>query len=142
MAAIAVLFLTMVWSLVFTIIGGLEIIPHDIINVAHVFGIKGFSFFRRVILPAIVPQIVTGSILSLASGWNIIIVAEVLRTYIPNGGNTQDLYGAGSILVNASASGHTGVFLMTVIVLVITIGLINILVWQRLLKLSQRFRFE
>ena len=41
-----------------------------------------------------VPYIVTGSLLAWAGGWNIIIVAEVLHTYIPGG--ARDLFGIGS----------------------------------------------
>ncbi|HUO56266.1 MAG TPA: ABC transporter permease subunit, partial [Candidatus Paceibacterota bacterium] len=74
-AAIFILFASMLWSLVFTLVGGLKIIPHDIIDAAHVFGLHGWAFVRRVLLPALVPQFVTGSILAVAQGWNIIIVA-------------------------------------------------------------------
>lgn len=141
-AAICILFLSMLWNIVFTLVGGLNLIPHDIIDAAHIFGIKGFSFFRRVQLPGIVPQLVTGSILAVAQGWNLTIVAEVLRTYIPGGTSAQDLFGIGSILVDASANAQTAVFVQAVLVMVVIIGLFNFFVWQKLLHYAQRFRFE
>jgi NitT/TauT family transport system permease protein len=141
-AAIAIIFLDMVWNLLFTIIGGLKMIPRDITDAAKVFGIKRFQYFRRVMLPAIVPQIVTGSILAVAQGWNIIIVAEALHVYIPNSSSASDLFGIGSILVQSSASGQTNIFLATITVMVLTIAFLNFFVWQKLLHYAQRFRFE
>ena len=141
-AAIFILFLTMLWNIVFTVVGGLKLIPQDIISAARIFGIKGFGLVRRVSLPAIVPQLVTGSILAVAQGWNLIIVAEVLHTYIPGGTSAQDLFGIGSILVDAAAHAQNEVFLASVAAMVAVIALLNFFVWQRLLHYAQRFRFE
>ena len=141
-AAVAILFLTMVWSLVFTMVGGIKIIPTDILFAAKVFGIRGLSLVRKVILPSIVPQFVTGSILAVAQGWNIIIVAEVLHSYIPGGTSAQDVFGIGALLVDASSRGAGMQFLECVIAMVIVIALFNFFVWQRLLNYSQRFRFD
>jgi len=141
-AAIFILFLSMLWNIVFTLVGGLKIIPKDIIDAAHVFGLRGYALVRQVILPALVPQLVTGSILAVAQGWNLIIVAEVLHTYIPHGTSAQDLFGVGSILVSAAANAQNEVFLACVVVMVILIALLNFFVWQKLLHFAQRFRFE
>ena len=141
-AAISILFITMLWSMVFTIVGGIKIIPKEIIYAGRMFGLSGWSLIRHVILPGAVPQFVTGSILSLAAGWNIIIVAEVLHTYIPGGSSAQDLFGIGSILVNASANAQNGVFLEAVIIMIVIIALFNFFVWQKLLRFAQRFRFD
>jgi NitT/TauT family transport system permease protein len=141
-AATFILFLAMLWNIVFTVVGGLKIIPQDIIYAAEVFGIRGLNFLKQVTLPAVVPQLVTGSILALAQGWNLIIVAEVLHTYIPGGTSAQDVFGVGSLLVSAAANAQNGVFVMCVLVMVVIIALLNFFVWQKLLRYSQRFRFE
>lgn len=141
-AAIFILFLSMLWNLVFTLVGGLKIIPKDIFYAARVFGLRGLTHVRRVILPAIFPQLVTGSILAVAQGWNLIIVAEVLHTYIPGGTSAQDLFGVGSILVSAASHAQFNIFLVAVFVMVFLIALLNFFVWQKLLHITQRFRFE
>jgi len=141
-AAIFVIFMDMMWNILFTVVGGLRSIPQDIRLAAQVFGMRGMSYFRKVLLPAITPHIITGSIIAWGQGWNIIIVAEVLHTYLPQGAPSQDLFGIGSVLVHASANGQTGLFMASVAVLVIGIGLLNILVWQRLLHYAERFKFE
>jgi len=121
-ASVAILFLTMVWTMVFTLVGGLNIIPREIIAAAELFGLRGWTYFRKVLLPAMVPQLVTGSILAFAQGWNIIIVAEVLHTYIPHGTSAQDLFGIGSIMVTAAANGQNNVFLWAVLVMILAIA--------------------
>ena len=142
-AAIFIIFVSMLWTIVFNVISGFKLVPQDIFSVAHVFKISGLRKLREIILPAIFPSIIVGSLLAWAGGWNIIIVAEVLHTYVPTGTTpVKDLFGIGSILVNASANNDRLVFLAAVIVIIITITLLNVIVWQRLLRTSEKFKFE
>lgn len=141
-AAIFVLFMAMLWNLVFSMIGGLKTIPQDIQATATVFKAKGIKRLRYITLPAIFPHIITGSLLAWAQGWNILIVAEVLHNYIPNGDPNQDLPGLGSLLVNASYQGQHTVFLAALAVMIILIGILNFFVWQKLLHLAQRYKFD
>lgn len=141
-AAIFILFLAMVWNIVFSLVGGLRVIPGDINSAAQVFGVKGFDYFSRVALPATFPHLITGSLLAWAQGWNIIIVAEVLHTYIHGGTVAQDLFGIGSMLVHSISSGQTTLFLYTLLGMIVAIAILNFLVWQKLLHYAERFRFE
>lgn len=141
-AAIFIIFLTMIWNIVFPLVGGLHTIPDDIKRMAKVFGIKGWNYLRKIIFPAMVPYLVVGSLLAWAQAWNIIIVAEVLHTYIPNGTQSQDLFGIGSMLVNASANSQTAIFFAALTTLVVAIIIINFFVWQRLLLYAERFKFD
>ncbi len=141
-AAIFILFISMLWNIVFTVAGGLKIIPQDITFAAQVFGIKKWNYFRQIVLPSIFPEMVTGSILAFAQGWNIIIVAEVIHTYMPFGTHANDLQGIGSILVDASATGQTSVFVVCLGIMIIVIGLFNYFIWQRLIHYAERFKFE
>jgi NitT/TauT family transport system permease protein len=141
-AAVFIIFITMVWTLMFSLVGGLKVIPQDIKDAAKVFGVRKVAYLRKVLIPAIVPYLVTGSLLTWAQGWNIIIVAEVLHTYIPGGTAAQDLFGIGDVLVRASAGGQNGTFIVAILVLVAAIALINFFVWQKLLHYAERFKFE
>ncbi|HUY69454.1 MAG TPA: ABC transporter permease subunit [Candidatus Tyrphobacter sp.] len=141
-AAVFIIFLSMLWNIVFNLVGGLREIPDDLKSAAKIFGLKGFAFVRRLLLPAAVPYLVTGSILAWAQGWNIIIVAEVLHTYIPHGTTSQDLFGVGSLLVRATSSGQNGLFILTIFSLVGFIAFFNLFVWQKLLRYAERFKFE
>lgn len=141
-AAITILFLNMLWNIVFALVGGLKVIPKDVKDAAHIFGLRGLSYVTRLIVPSVVPQFITGSILAVASAWNIIIVAEALHAYAPASAGANDLYGIGSILVAASGGGRAGDYLIAFIIMIATIALFNFFVWQKLLNYSQRFRFD
>ena len=141
-AAIFIIFIAMMWNIVFTVIGGLQTIPKDVQSAALVFNVFGIRKFWYITLPAIFPFLVTGSLLAWAQGWTTVIVAEVLHTYIPNGKLSQDLLGLGSLLVDSSAQGKHAVFAATLGIMILLITLINVLVWQRLLHLAQRFKFD
>ena len=141
-AAVFMLFLAMLWNIVFAVVGGIGGIPRDIIYAAEVFGLRGWTYVRRVILPAIVPQTVIGSILAVAQGWNIIIVAEVIRSYVPVGSAVQNLPGLGSMLGTSATAGASGTFITALIIVVLIIAIINFFIWQNLLTYAQRFRFE
>lgn len=141
-AAIFILLLTMAWSIVFSMVGGLQVIPSDVKAAAKVFGLSGIKYVDKVLLPAVVPYLVTGSLLAWAGGWNIIIVAEVLHTYVPGGGSSMDLFGIGSVLVATSVANQQHAFLMALIVLIIFVGLMNFFIWQKLLRYAEKFKFE
>jgi NitT/TauT family transport system permease protein len=142
LAAVFVIFLSMLWNIVFPVIGGLQTIPDDIKSAAIVFNVRGWRKFWYITLPAILPFIVTGSLLAWAQGWTIVIVAEVLHTYIPHGTASQDLLGLGSLLVDSNAQAKNGVFLAALTAMILLVTLLNLAVWQPLLHLSQRFRFD
>lgn len=142
LAAVFVIFISMLWNIVFTVIGGLQTIPDDIRSAAIVFKVTGLRRFWYITLPAIVPFVITGSLLAWAQGWTVVIVAEVLHTYIPHGTPSQDLLGLGSLLVDSNASSKTSVFVATLAAMILMVALINLFVWQPLLRFSQRFRFD
>lgn len=141
-AAIFVIFTAMIGTLVFSMIGGIKTIPEDIKNASIVFKARGIKELFSITLPSIVPFIITGSLLAWAAGWNIIIVAEVLHTYIPGGTRSQDLFGLGSLMVNSTYDNKTLVFICSLTIMVVLIGLINFFIWQKLLHLAQRYKFD
>lgn len=141
-SAIFVLVITMVWSMVFSMIGGLKTIPADVFAAATIFGAKGIKKLRFVALPAVFPYLLTGSLLSWAAGWNIIIVAEALHNYIPNSSQALDLFGLGSLLVNASYHSQSAMFLSGLVVMIVVIALLNFFVWQKLLHHAEKYKFD
>ncbi len=141
-AAVFILFMAMIWNLVFSMVGGLSTIPQDIKEASVIFRAKGLKKLWYITLPSIFPFIVTGSLLAFAQGWNILIIAEVIHNYIPGGTAAEDRFGLGSLLVNSSLQGNTSLFIASIAVLILIITLINFFVWQKLLKLSERYKFE
>jgi len=141
-AALFILVFSMVWNIAFSTIGGLKVIPRDVINAGKVFGLSRMRRLFQVELPALFPILVTGSILALADGWNIVIVAEALHAYAPASANAGDLFGIGSILVTAGAQGDNTTLIYALLILVAVIALINVFLWQPLLARAERYKFE
>ena len=141
-AAIFILCISMMWSILFTVIGGIKLIPSDIKNMAQVYNISKINYIWHILFPAVIPEIVTGSMLALAAGWNILIVAEAIHLYVPLGYRGGDLTGLGSLLINSSASGNMTMFYVALATMTIIIAIINIMVWQPLLSYAEKFRFE
>ncbi len=141
-AVIFILFMAMLWNLVFSLIGGLKTVPRDITDAATIFHVKGFRKLRYITIPAVFPYIITGSLLAWAQGWSLLIVAEALHSYIPGGTAANDPLGLGSLLVNSFYNGKNAVFLAALIVMIVVIALLNFFVWQKLLHVAERFKFD
>jgi NitT/TauT family transport system permease protein len=141
-AAVFIIFINMLWNLVFSIVGGLRLIPGDVHSAAKLFGIRRGHYLRYVLIPSVFPYLVTGSLLAWAEGWNMLIVAEVLHTYLPGATESSDLFGIGSVMVHASSHGQGNMFIGAILVMIGAIAIMNVFVWQKLLHYSERYRFE
>lgn len=141
-AAIFILFFAMLWNIVFSIVGGLKATPKDIQDAATIFKANKIQRLELVTLPAIFPYLMTGSLLAWGQGWSIIIIAEVLHNYIPHSGATSDLFGLGSLIVNSFYSGQNALFAASLVTLILIITILDFFVWQRLLHLAERYKFE
>jgi ABC-type nitrate/sulfonate/bicarbonate transport system permease component len=82
--SIVMLILDMIWYMFLNIVSAIKNIPSDIREVGKLFGFKGLRRVTHIVIPCILPAIVTGSILAWGTGWNTIIFSE----YMPYGANT------------------------------------------------------
>ena len=97
LTCIIMLVLDMIWYMFLNIVSAVKNIPHEIREVGQLFGFKGLKRITHIVIPSILPAIVTGSILSWGTGWNTIIFAE----YIPSTDPTippTSIPGLGSLL--------------------------------------------
>jgi NitT/TauT family transport system permease protein len=129
LASIFLLFTSMVWAIFFGVLDAARCIPVNIVDAAKSFNIKGFEFVRHVMIPAIIPAIITGSFLAWCDGWFFMIAAE----YITYGGEVRSLPGLGSFLAK-SAYVYNDVSLSAIILILVTflVIFINFLTWHRL----------
>ncbi|HEY9205456.1 MAG TPA: ABC transporter permease subunit, partial [Candidatus Methanoperedens sp.] len=139
-AAIILILLGMQWYLLFNLIAGVKSIPKDIENAAASFGIRGWLYWRKVLLPAIFPSFVTGSITAWGGGWNTLIVAE----YIVYKGQEYHLFGIGYLLDRATfESPNSSMVILSVLSMAVTIIILNRLIWQPLYrKALAKYKFD
>lgn len=139
-AAIILILLGMQWYLLFNLLAGVKSIPKDVENVAASFGIKGTLYWKRVLLPAMFPSFVTGSITAWGGGWNTLIVAE----YIVYKGQEYHLFGIGYLLDKATfETPDSGMVVLSVLGMAVTIIFLNRLIWQPMYrKALSKYKFD
>jgi NitT/TauT family transport system permease protein len=125
------------WYILFNVIAGTIGIPNDLKEAARVMGLRGWAWWRTLILPAIFPAFVTGGITASGGSWNASIVAELASW----GTTTLVAVGLGSYIARWS----TGEFNPHVALGMLMMGLFvlafNRLLWRRLYRLAEeRYR--
>ncbi len=139
MAAIIVILSGMQWYLLFTIYGGLKAIPEDLQEFTESFGVKGMSRLKRLLLPAALPSIMTGTITAVGGAWNALVVAE----YTTLGNKAVSVTGIGSILNTSIASNNQSLFIVSLFIMVAAVFSMNHFVYRPLYdKILDRYRME
>ena len=65
------------WYILFNVIAGASAIPTELRAVGVNLRVRGWLWWRRIALPAVLPYYVTGAITASGGSWNASIVAEV-----------------------------------------------------------------
>jgi NitT/TauT family transport system permease protein len=137
--AIILILTGMQWYLLFNIFGGLKAIPGDVKEVVDSFKPTRFLKFKRLLFPASLPSLMTGTITAWGGGWNALIIAE----YISLQGKIYSVPGIGSILNTSLNEDKKGIFIVALLIMVFTIFSINHFVYRPLYaKISDRFTME
>ena len=139
------LVLDMIWYMFLNVVSAVKNIPTEINEVGQLFGFKGLKRVTHLVIPSILPAIVTGSILSWGTGWNTIIFAEYLpstKTTIPPVPPVS-VPGLGSFLDKAGYEyGNTVVLVIILAVIATIVLLMEGLVWRRLLRKFEKYHVE
>ena len=136
LTAIIMLVADMIWYLFLNIVSAIRTIPTETKEVAKLFGLKGWERIKHIVLPSIIPAIVTGSMLSWATGWNTIIFAE----YMPYGKQVFSLQGLGSFLDRAAyTQGNTILILFLLFIISSIVILMEKFIWKKLLAKSEKY---
>ena len=137
--AIILILTGMQWYLLFNIFGGLKAIPGDAKEVVDSFKPTRFLKFKRLLFPASLPSLMTGTITAWGGGWNALIIAE----YISLQGKIYSVPGIGSILNTSLNEDKKGIFIVALLIMVFAIFSINHFVYRPLCaKISERFTME
>ena len=66
------------WYILFNVIAGASAFPTDLREAATLYRLRSAQWWRKVILPGILPYYVTGALTATGGSWNASIVAEVV----------------------------------------------------------------
>ena len=122
------------WYIVFNVIGGAAAYPNDLKEAAANFRIRGWSWWRNVILPGIFPYYVTGALTASGGSWNAAIVAE----YVKWGDDKVTAHGIGAYIAQATDAGDFPRIVLGVAVMSVFVIMFNRLLWRPLFGFAER----
>jgi NitT/TauT family transport system permease protein len=138
-ASIVLLLLGTQWYILFNVIAGASAIPSELKEVCETFHLSRIQRWRKLILPAIFPSLITGFVTASGGAWNASIIAEYFRFR----NQTFSITGLGAVISRATDAGNFPVLLAATFVISAMVVTINRLVWRRLYALaSTRFKLE
>jgi NitT/TauT family transport system permease protein len=127
------------WYILFNVVAGASAFPNDLKETVANFRIRGFSWWKNVIIPGILPYYVTGALTASGGSWNASIVAEYVRW----GDDVVSAHGIGAYIAKATADGDYPKIVLGVAVMSAFVIMFNRLLWRPLYGLAEkRFRLD
>jgi len=122
------------WYILFNVISGASTIPRELLDAGDNFGVRGWLWWKRIVLPAIFPYYLTGAITASGGTWNASVVAEVANW----GNRTLRAHGLGQYITDATVNGDFRHVVLGMAVMAFFVVVVNRLFWQPLYWLAER----
>ncbi|MEC7030774.1 MAG: ABC transporter permease subunit [Pseudomonadota bacterium] len=122
------------WYILFNVIAGVRSLPVDLLMMSKSFGLSQIMTCRKVIIPGILPSLLTGVITAAGGAWNTSILAEVAQW------QNDIVYadGLGAYIMMASKNADTHLVSLGVVVMCLYVFMINRVVWLPLYRVIER----
>ncbi|MDL2354994.1 MAG: nitrate ABC transporter permease [Pseudomonadota bacterium] len=127
-AAIWSIFICSIWPMIINTAIGVQRVPQDYMNVARVLNLSEWKIFTKILLPSVLPYMLTGVRLSIGTAWLVIVAAEMLTGGVGIGFWVWDEW-------NNLNVPH-------IIIAIVTIGVVGLLLEQALVALAKAFTYE
>jgi len=130
LGALLMILLGTQWYVLFFLIDGLRGIPLEEEEVCRSLGIEGFSKFKHLYFPRMLPSLIMGCLVAMGGGWNTLVVAEriVLENFVWDVGSP----GIGRMLSIAVSRGDLPLLVASTLWMVGFIVVLNRLFWRRI----------
>jgi NitT/TauT family transport system permease protein len=122
------------WSILFNVVAGAMAVPSDLREAARSYGLSGWQRFKDLLLPAVLPYLVTGWVTAAGGAWNASIVSEFVTFH----GQVRSTFGLGARISAAAGAADFPQLAASVVVMSATVVLFNRLVWRPLSDLAER----
>ncbi len=105
---IYLIFISSVFPMIVQTVVGVHTIERRYLRAAENFGVSHYTLFTRVVIPAVLPQIIVGMRIGLGVAWLVVVAAEMIALHSGlgymiidsrNAGNRYDLVIAGMIII-------------------------------------------
>jgi NitT/TauT family transport system permease protein len=122
------------WYILFNVIAGAVAIPAELRAVGVNLRVRGWLWWRRIALPAVLPYYVTGAITASGGSWNASIVAEVASW----GDEHLQANGLGAYIAQQTDAGDFHRIVLGIAVMSLFVVVINRVFWRPLYLYAER----
>jgi NitT/TauT family transport system permease protein len=122
------------WYILFNVVAGAIAIPAELRAAGANFRVRGWLWWRRIALPAVLPYYVTGAITASGGSWNASIVAEVASW----GNEHLHAQGLGAYIAQQTDAGDFHRIVLGIAVMSFFVVLINRTFWRPLYLYAER----
>jgi nitrate/nitrite transport system permease protein len=126
-AAIWTIFICSIWPMIINTAVGVQRVPDDYLNVARVLKLSEWKVITRILLPAVLPYMLTGVRLSVGTAWLVIVAAEMLTGGVGIGFWVWDEW--------------NNLNVTHILIAIFVIGVVGLLLEWLLITLAKRFSF-
>jgi nitrate/nitrite transport system permease protein len=127
-AAIWTIFICSIWPMILNTAEGVKRVPQDYLNVARVLNLSEWKVMTKILLPAVLPYVLTGVRLSVGTAWLVIVAAEMLTGGVGIGFWVWDEW-------NNLNVPH-------ILIAILIIGVVGLALEQLLMLIARRFSYE
>ena len=122
------------WYILFNVVAGAMAVPVDLREAARSYRLTGWQRFTDLLLPAVLPSLVTGWVTAAGGAWNASIVSE----YVTFHGRVESTFGLGARISAAAEAADFPRLAASVVVMSAAVVLFNRLAWRPLNDLAER----
>src|SRR5579864_6984280 len=137
-ASIFAIFTAQAWNMTFGFYHSLITIPAELQEAASVYRMNRWQRFTKVELPSSAIGLMWNSMMSFGGGWFFVAQSEAISVMNKN----IKLPGLGSYMAAAAEAGDTRAAVYAVIAMIITIVVVDQLLWRPLVAWAEKFKLE
>ncbi|MCW8206370.1 nitrate ABC transporter, permease protein [Verminephrobacter aporrectodeae subsp. tuberculatae] len=127
-AAIWTIFICSIWPMIINTAVGVQRVPQDYMNVARVLNLSEWKIATRILLPAVLPYMLTGVRLAVGTAWLVIVAAEMLTGGVGIGFWVWDEW--------------NNLNVKNILIAIFVIGAVGMVLEYALIRLASAFTFE
>jgi len=127
-AAIWTIFICSIWPMIINTAVGVQRVPVDYLNVARVLNLSEWKVMTKILLPAVLPYMLTGVRLSIGTAWLVIVAAEMLTGGVGIGFWVWDEW--------------NNLNVKHILIAILVIGVVGLLLEWALISIARRFSYD
>lgn len=121
------------WYILFNVIAGTMAIPKNLKMAVETLNVRGWLWWKKLILPGIFPYYITGVITAAGGAWNISIISEAVSW----GQVKLPITGLGAYISAVAQHGNFADMALGVTIMSLYVVVINRCVWRPLYRLAE-----